>query len=285
MNTHKCTFCNKEFASMEGLENHIEKFHKEQIGDLSGANYLFNLRNKKDYSNCVVKAPGCKIKTTFNEKSKKYNRICNNPKCKEEYVKLFKDRMVKKYGKEHLLNDPDIQKNMLGNRNISGTYKFSDGTLFKYTGTYELNFLQYLDIGLNWATEDLISPAPFVVPYKFEDKERFYIPDFYIPSLDLVIEVKGLNKHYQTRDKKIENAKDKALEKSKHNYIKIVDKDYDEFLEGLIERKWKIIEIEEKRVTVNEDILLSGDYSLILNEMVKNNSNYEILQESNYFDI
>jgi len=286
MKTHKCPVCLKKFASMGGLEGHIGKFHEEQLEGLSPANYLFNLRNKKDYSNCVVKAPGCKIKTTFNESSKKYNRICDNSKCKEEYVRIFKDRMVKKYGKEHLLNDPDVQKDMLGNRKISGSYKFSNGTEFSYTGTYERDFIQYLDVGLNWPPEDIISPAPFVIEYKFKGNNHFYIPDFYIPSLDLIIEIKGINKHYQERDKAKENAKDKALENSKHNYIKIVDKDYDDFLEGLIERQWQIREIENKKITVNEDVLLSGNPSLILNECHRISSDMQILNEdTEYFDI
>jgi very-short-patch-repair endonuclease len=79
-----------------------------------------------------------------------------------------------------------------------------------------------------------------VFKYTFKDKEHYYIPDFFIPTLNLVIEIKSsTNNHYRLRDIEQEKEKDRVLEKSKYNYIKIFDKDYSEFLEKLIKGKWK----------------------------------------------
>jgi hypothetical protein len=58
------------------------------------------------------------------------------------------------------------------------------------------------------------------------------MPDVYIPSLNLIIEIKASdNEHYRKRDIAVEFAKDKAVkDTTKFNYIKIFDKDYSEFL-------------------------------------------------------
>lgn len=279
MNTFKCPLCNKNFVSIQTLESHVEKHHAEQLeSGISPEQYVFNMRNHKTSGTCIMhgKVSSCRKTTEFNKKTRKYNRICSNPKCKTAYVEEFKNRMINKYGREHLLNDPEVQKLMLGNRSISDTYKFSDGTSIVYTGTYELEFLQYMNLALEWPSEDLISPAPFTIYYEFEGNKLFYIPDFYIPSLDLIVEVKGTNKHYQKREEAKEKAKDNAAQKTKHNYIKIVDKDYDDFLSGLIEGIWYISKSNEKVITVNESVLLEdpavildmldGSKTVLLNE-------------------
>jgi len=49
---------------------------------------------------------------------------------------MFKKRMIGKYGKPYLTNDPEQQKKMLANRKISGVYQWSDGSgALPYTGT------------------------------------------------------------------------------------------------------------------------------------------------------
>jgi hypothetical protein len=177
--------------------------------------------------------------------------------------------MVHKFGKSHLLDDPEMQKLMLGNRSISDKYHFRDGVIFGYTGEYEREFLEYMDLALEWPSVDLTGPSPFAMPYEYEGKQVFYMPDFYIPSLDLIIEIKGTNAHYQEREKGKELVKDKVAASSGHNYLKILDRNYDEFLEGLIERRWNIAPSKEKQITVNEAALISCDPRTTLQEMDK----------------
>lgn len=235
------------------LERHLEDKHEEQLDGLSGAQFYFNLKNgyNKKFGSCII----CKGPTKFNEKTKKYNRLCEKEECKEKYVAMFKARMMKTYGKESLMKDPEQQEKMLSNRKISGKYEWHDGKVFTYTGTYELEFLKMMDIFLEWNSADLIAPAPMVFKYQFEGKDHFYIPDFYIPSIDLIIEVKGSNNHYQKRDLEKELLKEKAVLNSTktqnlikpgkvvvmrtHKYIKIMDKNYDPFIEALIAGKFK----------------------------------------------
>jgi hypothetical protein len=234
----KCPFnSNKYFSNDSQLEVHLEKEHSEQLHGLSAANFLFNIRNNKSHGNCVI----CGKKTIFNENTKKYNRLCDDPRCKELYIEQFKERMKKKYGKEHLLDDPDKQKEMLAKRKIAQEYKWSNGEIVRVVGTHELYFLQYMDIGLNWPLEDIVNPCPIVFKYKYKGLNKFYIPDFYVPSLKLVIEIKAYNPHYQQRDLPLEKLKDKSvLNTNEYNFIKILDKNYDEFLEKLVNNKWKV---------------------------------------------
>lgn len=229
---YKCPFCSKKYVTKPSLYSHMESKHYEQLNGLSPAHYYFNYRNKKTHGSCIM----CHKETPFNEETEKYERLCSQ-KCKEAYLKMFRERMKKKYGKETLLDDPEIQKKMLERRKISGMYTWSDGTKFKYVGTYEKDMLEYLDIYLHFSSQDVNVPAPQVFKYYLEDddKEHFYMPDIFIVSLNLIIEVKGTNNHYQKRDEYIQEAKKKAVLDSKlYDYIIVFDKKYDQ-LNNLIE--------------------------------------------------
>jgi len=209
----------------------MEKAHSNLLQDIPPSQFLFNMRNKKtsNYGQCVI----CKNKTTFNLVTKKYNRLCSNPVCKDKYVEIFKSRMKRKYGSEHLLNDPDKQKQMLANRRISGVYTYGKRKIV-YTGDYELDFLMFLHKILHFPEEDIIAPAPMTFKYKYGGVNHFYIPDFYFPSMHLLIEIKSAeNKHYRLRDINQEKVKDKLALNSGFNYLKIFDKDYTEFLEKI----------------------------------------------------
>src|SRR5699024_10152903 len=187
----KCPYCPKKYVSKESLYMHMETIHKDELNGLSPANAHFNFRNNKTEGRCII----CKKPTQFNEKTERYDRL-HEGKCKEEYRRQFKERMNKKYGKTTLLDDPEVQKKMLSRRKISGKYKWSDGReTTEYVGSYEKHFLQYLD-RIGYSGKAITAPTTTVIPYKYDGKERFYSPDFYIQDLDLLIEIKGTNNHY-----------------------------------------------------------------------------------------
>ena len=221
----KCPFCKKVYLSKQPLYTHMETNHEEQLNGLSPANVYFNMKYNKTEGKCII----CGKKTSFNEETERYDRLCSD-KCKEAYREEFKKRMMKKYNKTMLLDDPEHQKKMQNNRKISGVYTWSDGKKFNYLGTYEKDALEFLDGVLNLRSEDVIVPAPIVVRYIFNGNEHFYMPDIYIVPYNLLIEVKGTNGHYQKRDYDKEKAKDIAALKSEYNYVKLVDKKYDALL-------------------------------------------------------
>ncbi len=247
---NKCLVCGKKYSNFNALIQHMERSHADTIPkDYTAAQYNYFLKTGKEFGNCII----CRGKTMWNDETNKYKRFCNDPRCKEKYKDEFKKRMIGKYGKVSLLNDPEHQKKMLANRSISGKYTWSDGGIVPYTGSYELDFLRFLDNGLNYSSDDIMAPSPHTYYYIFDGLEKFYIPDFFIPSLNLEIEIKdggdNPNNHHkiQNVDKKKEELKDNVLMSQREfSYIKITNKRYDNFFEFL---KRKKEEFEKYRTT------------------------------------
>jgi predicted nucleic acid-binding Zn ribbon protein len=100
MQTFKCPFCEKKYVQKPSLYTHMETEHHAQLNNLPPAQVYFNIKNKKTHGTCIM----CKKETKFNLNTEKYDRICSE-KCKEAYSKMFKQRMLKTYGRTTLLND------------------------------------------------------------------------------------------------------------------------------------------------------------------------------------
>ena len=241
----KCKFCGKVFPDADAMAAHLEKAHIDMIPpDMDSYQFYYYMKTGKTHGNCVM----CKKPTGWNPKTKKYKRFCDNPKCKVAYRELFKKRMIGSYGKITLLNDPEQQKKMLANRSISGIYTWSDGSKkLPYTGSYELSFLEFLDKIMDFPSSDVMAPSPHTYNYTYEGKQHFYIPDFFIPSLNLEIEVKdggdNPNMHHKIQDvdKEKERLKDQVMKTNSNqfNYLKVVNKQNEIFLKYLEEAKRK----------------------------------------------
>ena len=280
----KCQICGKKFNELPSLYNHLESKHKEMIPkDMSVQQYYYFMKTGKKNGNCVM----CKKPTTWNKNTNKYNRFCGDPKCKDEYVKLVKGRMVAKYGKVHLLNDPNKQREMLANRSISGKYTWSNSTVeTTYTGSYELDFLKMLDLFFEWDPVDISMPSPHTYTYEYQGEQKFYIPDAFIHSLGLEIEIKdggdNPNNHHkiQAVDKEKERLKDEVMTSQKmFHYVKITNKNYSNFFDFLKEIKEEYgkhdNEKDIKRIFKIEDIKTKS-------KPVK--ESYEIIEENYLFN-
>ena len=235
-----CKFCDAYFMTIEDYAAHLEKSHSDLLPkDMTPKQYAYFLITGRDRGVCMV----CKGKTPWDEKTTKYKRLCTQKYCHDKYVEMFRERMTNKYGKTTLLNDPEQQKKMLANRKISGVYTWSRDPRFKipYTGQYEKAFLSFLDYIMEMDADNIMSPSPHVYYYEYEGKKHFYIPDVFIPSLNLEIEVKdggdNPNTHpkIQAVDKVNEKLKDEVLcsKSIPFDYIKIVNKDHKRFFEYL----------------------------------------------------
>ena len=234
-----CKFCNKFYYDVADLVAHTEKEHLTLIPeDMDAWQFCYFVRTGKSSGSCVV----CKKPTTWNDKTHKYNRFCNDPKCKQKYIETFQKRMIGKYGKTNLLNDPEQQRLMLSKRKISGEYIWRDHvTKSVYVGSYERSFLEFLDLTMHFDPKDIISPSPHTYYYIYEGEKHFYIPDFFIPSLNLEVEIKdgGTNPNMMQKivevDKVKEKLKDEVMSsnRSTFNYIKIVDKQNEKLLRFL----------------------------------------------------
>ena len=224
----KCLDCGQRFHEFMQLYNHAEKFHKDLIGDKDVYRYLYEKRNPGPYI-----CPICnKNPREWNDKNHKYRRICSAPECKKKARELYSKNMKRVYGTDNLLTDPARQEEMLKNRSISGIYTFQDGAQISYVGEYERDFIMHCIEKFGYASTDLINcPRKYYLEYydPYTEKNRFYMPDFYIPKYNLVIEIKDGSK-YPIDSKAKAKLKEKAVVDSKlFNYVKIVEKVYTDF--------------------------------------------------------
>lgn len=252
---YKCPYCEARLKK-DKLIDHIDKNHQDLIPkDYTAARIVFNIINKKECGHCVQ----CKKETKWNEDTWRYERFCSH-ECSQEYSKIMKQRMVNTYGKEHLLNDPQQQEKMLKGRRISGTYKFSDGGVKDYCGSYELKLLEFMDKVMNIKSDDIITPGP-IIEYKFNGEKLFWITDMYYIPANLVFDVKdggdNPNNREMTEYRDKQDAKEYTISQlNKYNYIRLTNNNFQQLL---------LILAEIKMSMMDED---NPDYIIRINEFV-----------------
>lgn len=268
----KCPLCTDHYRSLDGLYEHIEEEHDDSIPEgYTVAQYYYYLRTGSSGRRCQI----CKKPTSWNENTNRYNILCDDPECKKKYIENFRNRMINHHGQVYLTKNPEFQRKMLANRKISGKYKWStnDKVIFTYTGTYEQDFLRFMDIFLNWDPTDIIMPSPHTYEYMYKDEKHFYIPDAFIPSLNLEVEIKESDNHHpgMKENKEKEVIKDNVLKGIKDiNYIKILDKKYTEFFSILEKRKQEFL---RKNDLKNSSVVVGLDesYNTLENEYINDN--------------
>lgn len=250
---YRCPYCNKMIERSK-MGNHILDNHEEMIPEgFTHTRLGFNIVNKKESGTCVE----CNKESLWNENIKRYNRFCSD-KCKINAGKKAKENMIKVYGKQHLLDDPEVQIKMLKNRKISGTYIFNDGSKLDYVGSLEKSFLEYLDKECKISSNDIITDYP-IIEYDDDGVKRKYIPDFYIEPFNLIIEVKdgGNNKNnnpsISDSRRKTKNKEKRIKELNKYNYLRLTDKNFHQFLECINIIK-NIGEKDDKVYIINENV-------------------------------
>ena len=157
-----------------------------------------------------------------NEKIKeKIKKTMMKNHCVNSYLEKTEEvrkGLLKKYGVEYAQQDQNIHIK----QQISGfKVKHYKNTDLYFRGSYELDFLE------NFYDKIGIENGPSV-KYRHKSKNKIYHSDFYIPSKNLVVEIK--NSYNAEKDKHIIKSKRKATMNEGFGYIMIVDKDYSEFL-------------------------------------------------------
>lgn len=253
MRVTKCHFCDRRYNEVDAYIKHLESAHMDLIPpDMEAGQFFYFLKTGKKEGKCVI----CGKPTGWNSKTNKYKRFCDNPKCKEKYIQTFQNRMIGKYGKITLLNDPEQQKLMLSHRHISGTYLWSDKVhKVTYTGSYEKEWFEFLDLVFDFDPTDIIAPSPHTYIYQYEGKNHFYIPDCFITSLNLEIEIKdggdnpNMHPKIQEVDKVKEALKDQVMmSNGTFNYLKITNKDHEKFFKYLMLAKDKFANGDNKPI-------------------------------------
>ncbi|MDD3121995.1 MAG: hypothetical protein PHC62_00600 [Candidatus Izemoplasmatales bacterium] len=247
---YKCPYCEKRLERNK-LITHVDRTHEDMIPEgYSSTRVIFNLINKKTNGSCVI----CRRETPWDESKARYDRICNRKTCKEAYIKQTADRLYKKHGKtkEDFLNDPEFQNKMLQNRSISGKYKFQDGGVLSYVGSYEKAFLSFMDNFFHIKSSDLTAPGP-VIDYQFNGKTHQWITDYYYEPYNLVFDIKDGGDNPNTRNmeeyRKKQLAKEKAIKDQKqYNYIRLTDNRFDQMIQLMLELKENLMEAPHQTV-------------------------------------
>lgn len=242
---YKCPFC-KLHDTKEKLIHHIDKKHSDMLPEgFSSGRVLFHFIHNKPYSEkgkCVI----CKGDTDWNEKTYKYNRLCNNRACKDKLREEYKKNMLRVHGTYNILNDMDQQEKMLRNRSISGIYKFQNGKMKQYVGSYEKKFLEFCDVMLNMDPDDIMMPGP-TIEYTYKGETHKWITDALIVPFNCVLDIKdgGSNSNKREmvsyREKQVE--KEKVItDKGEYNYLRLTDNKFHQLIGILYELKLQFLE-------------------------------------------
>lgn len=273
---YKCPYCDKRFVRAK-LHIHIQNEHEDLIPEgYTALRVAFNTINHKTEGHCIM----CGAVTDWNEDKGRYERLCNNPKCHEEYKKMVAERTKKKYGTERLQTDPEyaeyVQRKALAGRKMHGEYKFADGGVIEYFGSYEKKFLQFMDQVMHCKSEDILAPAPSI-KYMYNGEQHLYIPDFYYIPYNLIIEIKdggsNPNNHpHRTGEDELKlRCKEEAIKQlNEFSYVRVVNNDFGQVLSIMAVLKYNMAHrYKDPVIKVNESarILLSPIYeSILINE-------------------
>lgn len=261
---YKCPYCEKRLIRKD-LITHIDKSHKELIPEnYTAARLVYNQVNKVDHGKCRV----CGKSTAWSEKSGRYDVLCGDPKCKEHMREEYKKNMLRVKGTYNILNDPEQQKKMLANRSISGQYKFHDGGVLTYTGSYEKKCLEFMNVVMQIPSKDILSPGP-TLEYEYNGEKHFYITDFYYIPYNLIIEVKDGGDNLNTKDSaSMKASREKTIEKERlitdrgeYNYIRLTNNNFAQLIEVFMIIKEKLLEGDDsKTYRINESQVVLEDY-------------------------
>jgi hypothetical protein len=126
--------------------------------------------------------------------------------------------MLKKFGTEHALQNPEIMEFMLRK---SSKYILHEMGVY-YQGTYEKDFLDFC-----LSNRISVKRGP-ILKYTNEGIEHFYYSDFCIENINLIVEVKS--SYYYYLHESINILKKECAINSGYSFMFVLDKEYSEIL-------------------------------------------------------
>ena len=203
----QCKICDKMLHNANGLAKHIRNQHK----DYTKRTY-YDTFIRETTSTC----PTCnENKCTFRDIGRGYLKYCSNH-CRSNNSdnilqnSLYHQGLTQKQSTIDKRRNTMIERHGVANgfltakKNIPASHKG-----FTCRSSYEKKFIDFAE-----KFKYTIS-VPDRIVYEFENRNRWYFPDFYIEELNLLIEVKSewtykLNKHLN--DAKIKFTKDAGFD-------------------------------------------------------------------------
>lgn len=270
---YRCQYCGQMFYR-DDLINHIAKKHEELIPENYTARRLvFNQINRKETGYCVI----CKQEVGWNEDIGRYEKFCSQ-KCKDEAARRAEENMkrVLGMGRKERMSLDSVQNNMLSNRSISGTYRFSSGGERGYVGSYEKKLLEFADEALHLKAIHIETPGP-TIEYEFNGEKHFWITDQYWEPWNLVFDCKDGGDNPNNREmpeyRAKQDAKERAIiEQGKYNYIRLTDNNFAQLFEVIMEIKSQLLIPENEKTKV---IRLNESVNIDLSSRVINEETYK----------
>lgn len=186
--------------NIEGVREKIKQTNLEKYGVENAAQS--NLIQKK-FESTMLKKYGVK-------------NIMKNKKFSTVQQTKMKKTMLKKYGVEHAIHNHNIFKKYINRLYHYKIYTWQTGETVKLQGNEPCVLKELEDRGYKF--NELITDVKDmpIILYEFEGKTHRYFPDFFIPSENLIIEVKS----EWTLDAQLEKnkAKFKAVEQAGFNF-------------------------------------------------------------------
>jgi hypothetical protein len=137
-----------------------------------------------------------------------------------------KSVIFKKYGVNNIMKNSSIKNKMIetniekyGQPNAPANCIIGIHNSIRYQGSYEKDFVEKYSERL-----DITNASKMRIPYIFEAGSRIYVPDFYISSMNLIVEIKSLHTFNMHKDQNL--AKEQACLQQGFKFMFIVDKDY-----------------------------------------------------------
>lgn len=283
---YKCPYCQDRLIRKD-LIDHIDKEHEELIPDkFESTQLVYDLVNgTKGAGRCRV----CSKPTEWNSTAKRYDVLCKDPRCKQKMREDYKKNMLKVHGTYNILTDDEQQKKMLANRSISGKYKFTDGGIVTYTGSYEKKFLEFVDKVMQIPSKDIMAPGP-TLEYEMNGKKHFYITDFLYIPYNLIIEVKDGGSNPNNKDTPgMRSSRQRTIEKEKlitdrgeYNYLRLTDNQFVQLIEIFMDIKKALLEgnDDKKIVRINESYIEESNNNLYYRITYDNVGIYEALRNN-----
>lgn len=235
-----CPECHRYFDKKQKCIDHIERFHSNRLNELGmdAAQWLYaSTHNGSIHGTCIC---GCGKDTEWNYKTGKPFKLSSDPNCKKRMYAKAEENMKKARGVSvhDLLRDTDHQREMQKHRHTHGYYKFTDGGEVEYLSSLEQRWLKFCDQVMEFSSNMITVPPEYFEYYDSKTKEtRTYMPDYYLPDYNLIVEIKDAgneNPAFIEETKYKVAMKDAAMRnQNKYNYIRINGTNYGPFVELL----------------------------------------------------
>lgn len=224
---YKCEYCNKAHETMYRIYTTTKG--KDCCKKCAPKKYKETCQEKYGVDN-TSKLPEIHDKIKETCLTKYGDKNFRNPEKTKETISLkddnyysnihekYKKTCLERFGVENSSQSPEIFKKQQKARLKIKKYK---NTNLYYQGSYELDFLD------NFHNQIEIENGHYI-KYDYNGKNKTYFPDFYLPKLNAIVEVKSSYIYNRWLNKNL--AKEKSCIEQGYSFIFIINKDYTDLI-------------------------------------------------------